>query len=165
MIYRWPGFLTVVWLGSSSTPPLPPSPCNLLTCKQVGYISQSFCVSPVELTDRRGRDICTVHCKDKIPKFRSQYSQKRNIGVSDPISTCLWAIYIFPWLICLFCCRKYVDWSWEYMNRSQTHECGNWGLGRAIHKKGIHKWDSRCSVRMSILGNNNSIKAHSTYVL
>jgi hypothetical protein len=21
----------------------------------------------------------------------------------------------------------YVDQSWEYINRSQTHECGNWG--------------------------------------
>jgi hypothetical protein len=22
---------------------------------------------------------------------------------------------------------QYVDRSWEYINRSQTHECGNWG--------------------------------------
>ncbi len=45
-----------------------------------------------------------------------------------PISTfiCLRAIYIIPRSICLFCCRKYVDQSWEYINRSQTHECGNW---------------------------------------
>ncbi len=34
---------------------------------------------------------------------------------------CLWAIYIFPRSICLFCCRKYVDWSWEYINRSHTY--------------------------------------------
>ncbi len=37
---------------------------------------------------------------------------------------------------------KYVEVnrSWEYINRSQTHECGNcvW--------KGIHKWNFRCSV-------------------
>ncbi len=37
--------------------------------------------------------------------------------------------------------RKYVDRSWEYINHSQTHECGNWDWGQ----KGIHKWDFRCS--------------------
>ncbi len=43
---------------------------------------------------------------------------------------------------------KYVLQSWEYnyINRSQTHECGNWNWGRAIPKKGIHKWDCPCSV-------------------
>ncbi len=87
------------------------------------------------------------HCKDKIPKFRNKYSQKRNIGVSVPVSTFmrLWAIYIFPRSICLFCWRKYVDRSWDYINRSQTHECWNWSWGRAIPRKGIHKWNFRCS--------------------
>ncbi len=32
----------------------------------------------------------------------------------------------------------HVDRSWDYINRSQTHECGNWGLGHAIPRKGIH---------------------------
>ncbi len=51
----------------------------------------------------------------------------------------LWVIYIFPRSVCLFCWRKYVDRSWDYINRSQTHECGNWGWGCAIPRKGIHK--------------------------
>ncbi len=38
---------------------------------------------------------------------------------------CLWEIYLFPGWVCLFCCRKNVDRSWEYINHSQTHECGN----------------------------------------
>jgi hypothetical protein len=42
---------------------------------------------------------------------------------------------------------KSVDWSWEYINCSQTHECGNWDWGRAIPRKRINKWDFRCSVR------------------
>jgi hypothetical protein len=44
-------------------------------------------------------------------------------------------------LVCLFCWRKYVDRSWDYINRSQTHECGNWGWDRAIPRNGIHKWN------------------------
>ncbi len=40
---------------------------------------------------------------------------------------------------------KYVDRSREYINCSQTHECGNWDWGRAIPRKGIHKWDFPCS--------------------
>ncbi len=51
-----------------------------------------------------------------------------------------------PRSVCLFCWRKYVDRSWDYTNRSQTHECWNWGWGRAIPRKGIHIWDFRCSV-------------------
>ncbi len=38
------------------------------------------------------------------------------------------------------------DRSWEYINRSPTHECGNWGWGRAIPRKGIYKRNCRCSV-------------------
>ncbi len=28
-----------------------------------------------------------------------------------------------------------MDRSWEYINRSQTRGCGNWGRGRAIPRK------------------------------
>ncbi len=42
-----------------------------------------------------------------------------------------------------------------YINRSQPHECGNWDWGRAIARKGIHKWDFRCS---ACLGNVNFVK-------
>ncbi len=82
-----------------------------------------------------------------MPKIWNKYSQKRNIGALFPVSTamCLWANYIFPWWVCLFCWRKYVDRSWEFINRSQTHECGNWGWGRAIPRKGIYKRNCRCS--------------------
>ncbi len=72
---------------------------------------------------------------------------------SVPMSTFMfqWAIYIFPRLIYLFCCRKTCGRSWEYINRSQTRECGNWDWGRAIPLLGIHKWDFRCSSTESMV--------------
>ncbi len=57
------------------------------------------------------------------------------------------AIYIFPQSASLFCWRKYIDRSWDNINRSQTHECWNWGWGRAIPRKGIYKGDFCCSAR------------------
>ncbi len=90
------------------------------------------------------------HVKASFFSLQCQISlQKRKWGRTlVPISTfmCLWAIYIFSQSICLFCCRKYADRSWEYENPSQKHECGNWDWGRAIPRKGIYKWDFRCSV-------------------
>ncbi len=61
----------------------------------------------------------------KIPFMSSFYG---NCVASFPISTfmCLWAIYIFPPSVCLFFCREYVGPSWDYINSSQTPECGNW---------------------------------------
>ncbi len=84
----------------------------------------------------------SLHCTEPIPKIRNKYSQKRNCAARVLISTfmCLWAIYIFPQSKCLFGCRKYVDRSWEYVNRSQTHESGKWDWGHAIPRKGIHRY-------------------------
>ncbi len=89
--------------------------------------------------------LAILHCKDTIPKIWNKYSQKRICLATVQIFTfmCLWSIYIFPQSICLF---WYVDWSWEHINRSQTHECGYCEWGCAIPRKGIHKWDFRCSV-------------------
>ncbi len=90
------------------------------------------------------------HCKDKIPQIRNKYFQNRNIGASVPISTfmCLWKMYLFLQSVCLFCWRKYVDQSWDYIDRSQTHECEIWDWGRAIPRKGIHKKDFPSSAHL-----------------
>ncbi len=81
-------------------------------------------------------------------QIRNKYSQERNCAASVPIFTfmCLWAIYIFPLSVWNSAAGKYVDRSWEYINRSQTHECGNRDWGRAIPFLRIYKWDFRCSV-------------------
>ncbi len=75
--------------------------------------------------------------RKRIARPQSQFPHSP-VSVSD--------LYIFPLSLRLFFCRKYEDRSWEYINRSQTHECGYWGWGRAIPRKGIHKLDFRCNV-------------------
>ncbi len=75
------------------------------------------------------------------------YSQNRLIMFCLQVLTLiyLWEIYIFPGSVCLFCCRE--RWGLilgTYINRSQPHKCGNWDWGRAIPRKGIHKWDFAC---------------------
>ncbi len=57
----------------------------------------------------------------------------------------MWAIFIVYSQSAYSATGKYVDGSWEYINRSQKHGCGNWDWGRAIPFLGIHKWDFRCS--------------------
>jgi hypothetical protein len=69
-----------------------------------------------------------LHSKTQYPKIWNKYSQKRNYVASVPISTfkCLWAIMFSYHRSAYSAAGIYVDRSWEYINRSQTHECGNW---------------------------------------
>ncbi len=81
--------------------------------------------------------------ENKIKK----YSQKRNWATQSQFlhsSICERFTYIFP--VCLFATGiyMYVDGSWEYKNRSQTHGCGNWDWGPAILFLRINKWDFCC---------------------
>ncbi len=136
------------WTGRTAclvrTVPVAQPSCELMELPAA--VTQPSVMSMIYVTQKAWPG--TLHCKDKMPKIWNKYSQKRDIGASVPISTfmCLWANYISPRWVCLFYWRKYVDWSWEYINRSKTHECGNGGWGRAIPRKGIYKRNCRCSV-------------------
>ncbi len=68
-------------------------------------------------------------------------------------------LYIFPGSICLFFCSQICGHrSWEYINRSQTHECRERGravsfleihkvLGNSFFRYTVHKLDFRYSAR------------------
>ncbi len=57
-----------------------------------------------------------MHGKDTVPKIRNKYSQKWNCAALFPIPTFtyLWAIYIFPWSVRLFC-SKTGGPTWAYI--------------------------------------------------
>ncbi len=59
----------------------------------------------------------------------------------------LWAIYIFPESVCLFCCSQInrLVLGIQYINRSQVHECRNWERGCAVSFLGIPKSDFQYS--------------------
>ncbi len=91
-----------------------------------------------------------THCKDTILKVRNKYSQKRNCAATVLILTFtfLWAIYIFPWSVCLFCCRKIGGPNVGlYRSLTDTNECGNWDWGCAISFLRIHKSKFLCSAQ------------------
>jgi hypothetical protein len=56
-----------------------------------------------------------THCKNQLHKFETNIPRK---GIARPQSqfpqSTFMCLCIFPRLICLFCCRKYVDRSWKY---------------------------------------------------
>ena len=97
-------------------------------------------------------DITRKHCKETIPKIRNKYSQKRNCTASVQFTQsfvcfCERLIY-FQVRSTYSAAGKYVDRSWQYINRSKTHECGNWDCwdwGRTNPFLGKHKWNLRCS--------------------
>jgi hypothetical protein len=65
--------------------------------------------------------------KTQYRKYETNIPRKGIVSV--PISTFmyLWAIYVYSHNRSAYSAAgKYADRSWEYINRSQTHECGNW---------------------------------------
>jgi len=84
------------------------------------------------LCGRKKRSLSTFTACFRFNNVQQLFLQRKShlcipfLGVMRPQShtfVCLWAIYIFPRSVSLFCRRKYVDQSWDYINRWQTHEC------------------------------------------
>ncbi len=68
------------------------------------------------------------------------YSFSGNSAASAPIATfmCVSDLYsVVPGSVYIFPPAEYADRSWEYINRSQMHECGNWDWDPDIPFLGI----------------------------
>jgi hypothetical protein len=112
---------------------------QLLVREMFSKMWKTHCTLKTQMKIHHHGLLCHGHHQSTIPPYQNtNYPYYFHVSVSD-------LLYIFPGSICLFCCRKYVDRSWESINRAQTHECGNWDCGRAIPRIGKHKWDFRCS--------------------
>jgi hypothetical protein len=80
--------------------------------------------------ENNARSTIAVHSKEPIPKINKKNIPRKGIARSQsqfPYScVCERYIYSHDQSAYIFCCRKYADLSWEYIDRSQKHECGNW---------------------------------------
>ncbi len=75
-------------------------------------------------------------CIPRNETVQPPYFQNRIIMLCLPVPT---LIYLWETYILYFQDRSVCFAAAKY-------ECGNWDSGRAIPRKGIHKWDFRCSV-------------------
>ncbi len=77
------------------------------------------------------------------------YFHNRIIMFCLPVPTLiyLWEIYIFPGPVCLFWCRKICGPILGIYKSLIETWSGNWDWGRPIPRKGINKWDFRCSAQ------------------
>ncbi len=110
---------------------------------------RNFKKSKFFINDVKVFSIATLQ-RDNTENSKQIFTEKELCGLS-PISTfmCLWTIYIFHShdRSAYSATGKYrrTDPGSIYINRSQTHECGNWDWGHAIPFLGTHKWNFRCS--------------------
>jgi hypothetical protein len=58
----------------------------------------------------------------EISKQIFQEKEYRGLSLNFHIHASVSDLYI-PTIGLIFCWRKYVEQSWDYINRSQTHEC------------------------------------------
>ncbi len=76
-----------------------------------------------------------LHCNEDVI-YVFFFWEQRGLSPNFHIQVSV-AIYIFPGSVYVFPEGEQAGRSWEYINRSQAHECENWDCGRAIPNLGL----------------------------
>jgi hypothetical protein len=94
---------------------------------------------------RKGKQKCMYTAKTQCRKCETNIPRKGTVRPQSQFPhACVCEQFIYSHDRSAYSAAgKYVNRSWEYINRSQTHECGHWDWGRGI--LGIHQWDFRCN--------------------
>jgi hypothetical protein len=86
-----------------------------------------------------------------FPKIKLLFSKRIVMFCLQDITLIyLWEIYIFPGLVCIFCCRELCGLILGIYKSLPDAWMWNWDWGGAIPRKGIHKWDFPYSVRFFV---------------
>ncbi len=137
--------LTVSHRCRSLSYPPPPTPLKgTVASDQIGL--KVVCAANEGLVRIQYKCLVPIYV---LPKMKLLFLN-RIIMFCLPVPTLMYLeIYIFPGSVCLFCCRKICGPILGIYKSLQTNECWNWDWGRAIPRKGIYKWDFRCSVELA----------------
>ncbi len=109
-------------------------------------LSLKLCSDPLKANVTQPPSVLHT-AKNQYRKLETNNSRK---GIAQPQSqfphsrVCERFIYSHDWSAYSAAGNMWTDPGNIYNYPSQTHECGNWDWGRAIPRKGIHKWDFRC---------------------
>jgi hypothetical protein len=125
--YHYPAFVCISWNWNWNIVPMQRTGCEAV-------ILHTIESGPIALLSMVVEELVSSAL---YQQFETKCSQKWNCAASFPISTSmyLWANNIFPQSVRLCCCIAFADRAWEYINRWEIHECGNWE--RAVSFLGI----------------------------
>ncbi len=130
---------------------------------KIGYDVHALLYSVMYILS--GENITAVYTISRLHRYQNSWQVANRLDRAG--ATYVRLLHVPPWLIYLweiyiyfqersvyFAAAKYVDRSWEYINLSQTHECGNLGLRPRNPRKGIHTWDFSLQCRVGFPGSN-----------
>jgi hypothetical protein len=114
----WLKFLAFAFLATPITP-YPSSFQNNSLPSSWSFFALHLQVQPGHTLQRKNAENLKQIFPEKEYRCLSPNFHIHHVSVRE--------LYISTMELPFLCWWKYVDRSWDYINRSRTHECGNWG--------------------------------------